>query len=231
MIGGIMRRILIIEDDSVVRCLALKILEKEGFECLSATNGLEGIKLAQQCQPNLIICDIMMPELDGYGVLRTLQEEPQTAIIPFFFLTAKGERQNVRQAIELGADDYLVKPFNDEELLKAVNARFKKQEILQQRFQLLLQELNQFRRLVDAKDEMLDNFNQEVRRPISNVLLAIDMLAREDSQDQRVRYLQILRHEFTRELTLLNRVDELQKLLTPENVSLLSEFNMLKLKA
>ena len=226
-----MRKVLVIEDDAVVRCLALKTLDKEGFECQSASNGTQGIKLAQGYKPDLIICDIMMPEIDGYGVLKALQQEPQTALIPFIFLTAKEEKDSIRRGIELGADDYLTKPFDEEQLLRAISIRFQKQTMQQQRVQLLLDELGQFRQLVDAKDEMLDNFNQEVRRPISNVLLAIEMLAKDDSVEQRTRYLQILRDEFSRELTLLNRVDELQKLLTPENVDLLSQFNMLNLKA
>ncbi len=230
IVAGKMRKILIIEDDAAVRSLTLKILETEGFECLVAENGVTGIKLAKQYAPDLIICDIVMPETDGYGVLKALQQDVHTVAIPFIFLTAKSNRDEIRQGIELGADDYLIKPFDSNELLGAINARFKKQEVMHKRLQLLAQQLDQFRQLMEAKDEMLDNFNQEVRRPLSNVKLAIEMLDQEQSKEQRERYLQILREEFVREIALLNQVDELQKLLTPENVNLLTKFNMLKLK-
>lgn len=230
IVAGNMRKILIIEDDTAVRSLTLKILETEGFECLVAENGVVGIKLAKQYAPDLIICDIVMPETDGYEVLQALQQDVKTVMIPFIFLTAKSNRDEIRQGIELGADDYLIKPFESQELLGAINARFKKQEVMHQRLQLLVEQLDQFRQLMEAKDEMLDNFNQEVRRPLSNVKLAIEMLDKEQSKEQRERYLQILREEFVREIALLNQIDELQKLLTPENVNLLTKFNMLKLK-
>lgn len=225
-----MRKILVIEDDASVIALTRGILEAEKFACLFVTDGENGVKLAQEHLPDLIICDIVMPNMDGYEVLKELQSNPQTAVIPFIFMTAKVDQNDIRQGIELGADDYLTKPFTGDVLLRAVNARFKKQEVVNGHLQQLSDELSQFQQLMNAKDEMLENFNQEVRRPLSNVMLAIEMLDREQSQEQRDRYLQILRDEFTRELSLLNQIDELKKLLTPENVSLLSQFNMLKFK-
>ncbi len=129
-----MKKILVIEDEPAVRANILELLELEDFYGIGAENGLIGIVWALEHLPDLIICDVMMPELDGYGVLTTLREEPLTATIPFIFLTAKADKSDLRQGMELGADDYLTKPFTDTELLKAIAARFEKQAAIMQRY-------------------------------------------------------------------------------------------------
>lgn len=125
-----MTRILIIEDEQPIRDTLQDILELEGFEVLSAENGLGGIQVAKQYIPDLIICDVMMPELDGYNVLKILHQDVATAIIPFIFLTAKADRFSLRQGMNLGADDYLTKPFTPQELIEALESRLKKQAAL-----------------------------------------------------------------------------------------------------
>jgi YesN/AraC family two-component response regulator len=125
------KKILVIEDDTVTRNLFLKGLEAEGFDTISAQNGLFGIQQAQEHLPDLVICDIMMPDMDGYSVLTTLREDPTTAIIPFIFLTGSDTKANVRKAMELGADDYLTKPCTLDELLRAIAIRLQKQANLQ----------------------------------------------------------------------------------------------------
>lgn len=125
-----MTQILVIEDDPVVSALILKLLKTEAFEVLIANDGLTGVKLAQAYEPDLIICDVMMPEFDGYEVLRQLRHEPATATIPFIFLSAKADRTDLRQGMELGADDYLAKPFKRAELLGAIAARLDKHAVL-----------------------------------------------------------------------------------------------------
>ncbi|MGA7936770.1 MAG: EAL domain-containing protein [Kovacikia sp.] len=127
-----MTQILVIEDDANVRTLILKLLQAEGFEVISAHNGQAGIQLALTHEPGLIICDIMMPECDGYQVLSELRQNGATANIPFIFLSAKSERIDLRQGMELGADDYLTKPFKRAELLGAVSARLTKQATVTQ---------------------------------------------------------------------------------------------------
>jgi CheY-like chemotaxis protein len=102
-----MVKILVIEDDPTVQTLILKLLTAEGFDVVSASNGSEGVRLAQQYSPDLIISDIMMPGCDGYQVLEQLHQDPETARIPFIFLSAKSDRTDLRQGMELGADDYL----------------------------------------------------------------------------------------------------------------------------
>ncbi|MEH2068993.1 MAG: response regulator transcription factor [Nostoc sp.] len=121
------KKILVIEDDNVTRNLYLKGLKAKGFEPLGANNGLAGIQQAQESIPDLVICDITMPDMDGYSVLATLRQNPQTAIIPFIFLTGSSTRADVRKAMELGADDYLTKPSTLEELLRAIATRLEKQ--------------------------------------------------------------------------------------------------------
>ncbi|WP_298910863.1 response regulator transcription factor [uncultured Nostoc sp.] len=124
-------KILVIEDDNVTRNLYLRGLEAKGFDTIGADNGLAGIQQAQKCIPDLVICDITMPDMDGYSVLTTLRQDPLTAIIPFIFLTGSSTRADVRKAMELGADDYLSKPSTLDELLRAIATRLQKQATLQ----------------------------------------------------------------------------------------------------
>jgi YesN/AraC family two-component response regulator len=126
------KKILVIEDDVPTRNLFVRGLKAKGFYTISAENGRVGIQQAQEQLPDLIICDIMMPELDGYGVLTILRQDPVTAIIPFIFVSAKENRPDLRKGMELGANDYLIKPCTLEELLRAVTAQLEKQTILQQ---------------------------------------------------------------------------------------------------
>ncbi|MCQ6958713.1 response regulator [Mucilaginibacter aquariorum] len=125
-----MKKILIIEDNSDIREGTAEILELSGYQVLKAVNGKTGVDLALSQRPDLILCDIMMPELDGYGVLYLLSKSPDSSAIPFIFLTAKAERLDLRKGMEMGADDYLTKPFDGMELLHAIECRLQKQEKL-----------------------------------------------------------------------------------------------------
>jgi CRP-like cAMP-binding protein/CheY-like chemotaxis protein len=121
-----MKTILIIEDNEEIRENTAEILELADYQVLTAPNGKVGVELAKAEKPDLIICDIMMPELDGYGVLRILSKSAETASIPFIFLTAKAEKDDFRKGMNLGADDYITKPFDDLTLLDAVEIRLRK---------------------------------------------------------------------------------------------------------
>ena len=127
-----MTQILVIEDDTVTCTLMLKLLQAEAFEVLIAHDGFAGVQLAQSHEPDLIICDIMMPEYSGYEVLQQLRAQSATAAIPFIFLSAKADRTDFRQGMALGADDYLIKPFRRDELLAAIAARLNKRAALTQ---------------------------------------------------------------------------------------------------
>jgi CRP-like cAMP-binding protein/CheY-like chemotaxis protein len=125
-----MKTILVIDDNNDIRENTAEILSLAGYETFTAENGKKGVELALKHKPDLIVCDIMMPELDGYGVLHLLKRNPETEGIPFIYLTAKTERGDFRKGMEMGADDYITKPFDDLELLKAVEIRLKKMDIL-----------------------------------------------------------------------------------------------------
>ena len=124
------RSVLIIEDNQDIRESTAEILEMADYTVYTAEDGKKGIDLAQTHLPDIILCDIMMPELDGYGVLYLLNKNDETANIPFIFLTAKAERADLRKGMEMGADDYLTKPFDDMELLSAIETRLQKREQL-----------------------------------------------------------------------------------------------------
>lgn len=125
-----MKSILVIEDNLEVRENIAEILELANYRVLTAANGKQGVEQAKRTIPDLIICDVMMPELDGYGVLHLLAKSEETAVIPFIFLTAKTEKNDIRKGMNLGADDYLTKPFDDVELLDAVEIRLRKHELI-----------------------------------------------------------------------------------------------------
>lgn len=125
-----MKKILIIEDNSDVRENIAEILLLSGYETIMAEDGKIGVEKAQNELPDLILCDIMMPELDGYGVLHILSRQQQTSDIPFIFLTAKSEKEDFRRGMSLGADDYIIKPFDDVSLLQTIEARLLKSERL-----------------------------------------------------------------------------------------------------
>lgn len=133
-----MKKILVIEDEQIIRENILKLLKAEGFDVTGAENGAQGLNAAVSNLPDVIICDVMMPELDGYGVLMALRSNPVTATLPFVFLTGKAERSEMRQGMELGADDYLTKPFTKAELVGAISSRLKKQEAVAEQYKILL---------------------------------------------------------------------------------------------
>ena len=121
-----MKKILVIEDEPEMRRNLTTILRLENFHVLSAPNGRIGLELAKKEKPDLILCDVMMPELDGYGVIAALRADTETVAIPFIFLTAKGEKPDMRAGMNLGADDYLTKPVAKPDLLAAIRSRIER---------------------------------------------------------------------------------------------------------
>jgi CRP-like cAMP-binding protein/CheY-like chemotaxis protein len=143
-----MKTILLIEESEIVRESTTEVLELAGYAVLTAKNGKEGISKALTTRPNLVVCDIMMPELDGYGVLHIFNQNPQLAGVPFIFLTAKTERADLRKAMERGADDYLTKPFEETELLNAIAGRLSRVRQLRSYYDL---------QATDGLDDFLDD--------------------------------------------------------------------------
>jgi DNA-binding response OmpR family regulator len=127
-----MTKILLIEDDTVLRENTAELLELSDFKVITVSDGKQGLKAAKTNPPDLIICDIMMPELDGYEVLANLSKNHKTKYIPFIFLSAKTEHQDIRKGMNLGADDYITKPFTEDELLSAIRSRLAKVSILKE---------------------------------------------------------------------------------------------------
>ena len=125
-----MKKVLLIEDDTVLRENTAELLELSDYEVLTAANGKIGLDRAKETKPDIIICDIMMPVLDGYGVLEGLSKHHDTKFIPFIFLSAKTERQDVRKGMDLGADDYITKPFSEDEIISTTESRIAKAAIL-----------------------------------------------------------------------------------------------------
>jgi len=150
-----MKSVLVIDDNPDIRDNTAEILELAGYKTFTAENGKRGVEVAQREKPDVIVCDIMMPELDGYGVLHLLRKNADTENIPFVFLTAKTERSDFRKGMEMGADDYITKPFEDIELLNAIEVRLKKAAILDNKYSSTQQGVSQF--IKDVKNAGLIN--------------------------------------------------------------------------
>ena len=154
-----MKKLLLIEDDLVLRENTAEILVLSNFEVITASNGLEGVALAKSRIPDIIISDIMMPKLDGHEVLEILANDERTKYIPFIFLSAKTERKDVRKGMNMGADDYITKPFEEEELISAIESRIAKASILKDQRSLkgnTLIQKNEIRSLNDLKSFFTD---------------------------------------------------------------------------
>lgn len=148
------KKILLIEDNPDMRDNTAEILELADYHVLTAENGKQGVAIAKEEHPDLIICDIMMPELDGYGVLRMLSKNSETASIPFIFLSAKAEKSDFRKGMNLGADDYITKPFDDVELMDAIEMRMKKSEIINRDYEKSAEGIDQFMKDVRGMDAL-----------------------------------------------------------------------------
>jgi len=147
-----MKKILLIEDNDDIRNNTAEILELSGYQVLTAANGKLGVEIALQQHPDLIVCDIMMPGLDGYGVLHAVHKNEAIKNTAFIFLTAKSERSDFRKGMELGADDYITKPFDGTELLNAVDSRLKKIEMLKKELSPGLEGLQSLVQASSGKD-------------------------------------------------------------------------------
>lgn len=150
-----MRTILLIEDNPEMRENTSEILELAGYKVIAAENGKKGVDLALKHLPDMVICDVMMPVLDGYGVLHILAKNPKTASIPFIYLTAKAEKEDFRKGMNLGADDYITKPFSDSELLDAISMRFAKSDALKKEFERTEEGLNEFMSRAESFDALI----------------------------------------------------------------------------
>ena len=179
-----MIKILVIEDESLIRKSIVEILEEEGYHCIQAENGLTGIEAANKNLPDLILCDIKMPEITGHQVLVALRENSATSTIPFIFISAMVDKKDFRTGMELGADDYITKPFTHEELINSVKMRLSKYEEVK----IKLNEL---------KKNIAQSLPHELRTPLISILGYAQLLMdrhREIYDDQVFEYAQTI-HE------------------------------------
>lgn len=160
-------KILVIEDQDPIRTNILELLDAEGYSVMGAENGRVGVQLAREFLPEVIVSDIVMPELDGYEVLQELRQDPATATIPFIFLTAKADKSDLRQGMNLGADDYLVKPFTQRELLEAISVRLNKHSQISAHFEQKLDEL---------RNNITASLPHEFLTPLTVILSASEIL-------------------------------------------------------
>ncbi|AMW30457.1 MULTISPECIES: hybrid sensor histidine kinase/response regulator [Arthrospira] len=162
-----MAKVLVIEDEETIRENLVELLEIEDFDVISAENGKLGVQQAHKHLPDLILCDVMMPELDGYGVLKELRSHMETATIPFIFLTAKADRDDLREGMNLGADDYLTKPCSMEELLTAIAIRLEKQSLIKQQSEIQMREL---------RENITHSLPHELRTPLNGIISNTELL-------------------------------------------------------
>jgi len=209
-----MKTILVIEDELNVRESLIDLLEIEGFRAISADNGRIGLSMAQSEHPDLVLCDVQMPGLDGFTVLQNLREHPDTGAIPFIFLTARATKIDFRRGMELGADDYLFKPFTVDELLSAISARLNKQAALIQQLGSPSPALPS----AGGHEGLMNYFYQELRNPLSNLNLILYWLRQSETQSMSELHQQ---QEYAREISVLKQVYHLREHLTPESMRLL----------
>lgn len=158
------KTVLVIEDNLEIRENITEILQLANYQVFAADNGKKGVELALKKLPDLILCDIMMDELDGYGVLHMLNKHNETSGIPFVFITAKTQRQDLRLGMEMGADDYLIKPFNDFELLNSIESRLKKSAVQKEFYSRSINNSNQLVSLKQGFEEFLEIVKQRKQR-------------------------------------------------------------------
>ena len=161
-----MKKILLIEDSDDIRETTAEILELANYEVFTAENGKVGVEIANQTKPDLVVCDIMMPVLDGYGVFHIFSQSMTLRNIPFIFLTAKTERSDLRKGMEMGADDYLTKPFQEIELLNAIESRLKKIENISISFKNTQQGIEDF---FQKANRCTDLISLSTDRKVNNV--------------------------------------------------------------
>jgi two-component system sensor histidine kinase/response regulator len=177
--------ILVAEDEQHIRDDISRILQIHDYETLTAVNGREALRLAKQEIPDLIISDVMMPDMDGYALLDELQKEPRTVSIPFLFLTAKSERTDVRFGMQLGADDYITKPFVFEELIAAVESRLKKKEVTDNKSKQTLE---------DLRANITRSVPHEIRTPLNIILGFSDYLMKSYKKTSEEETVEIISH-------------------------------------
>jgi two-component system, OmpR family, alkaline phosphatase synthesis response regulator PhoP len=222
VLGGAkaMTTILVIEDEQAVRESLVDLLNAEQFTTIAAENGEVGLRLAQCMRPDLIVCDVQMPVMDGYGVLQALKQDPKTATIPFIYLSGRSNNEDFRYCMQLGADDYLQKPCDPDELISAIAARLVKRSALRQAA------VTETYFSSSSYDGLLNYFYQELRNPLSNLNHVIYLLRNLTKPTATHPTVKSIQRDYGRELSVLQEVAKAPSLLVPECNRLLQDCHL-----
>ncbi|MGB3768689.1 MAG: response regulator [Phormidesmis sp.] len=215
-----MVKALVIEDDTEIRANLLELLELEGYSVIGADNGATGLLGAIEYKPDIILCDVMMPELDGHDVLAALRQEPATALTPFIFLTALADKDDIRKGMTLGADDYITKPFVCSEVISAINSRMKKQAALaeqreteQAQIMILQQEVQKFRSsLSDKQAALISDVRSQFKDTLKKLNTVDSLLKSLPVGEQRDQSLLLIQNVCAAEVKLLSRIPNFEYL-------------------
>jgi two-component system, OmpR family, alkaline phosphatase synthesis response regulator PhoP len=211
-----MAQILVIEDELAVRENIVDLLEAENYKVVATENGFIGLIWASEHLPDLIISDVMMPEIDGHDILRALRQNPITATIPFIFLTALSDKNDIRSGMDLGADDYLTKPYARAELLNATASRIEKSKLISQSKPINFQEN-------EAGLDPAGILRQQFDSAAPKIHIAIHMLKDLGSGERRNQCVELLKQNCTEELELLSQIPNIEDFLSIEEVDLLRQ--------
>ena len=215
-----MTKILVIEDELFVRENIVDLLEAEDFEVFSTENGILGILWAQENLPDLIICDVMMPEINGHDVLEEMRELPETSLTPFIFLTAMSDKGDIRHGMELGADDYLTKPFTRNELLSAISSRLLKHAKLMKQYN----EEHLKTRVLEQKVKKLEilktksELSHELQQALLKIHTAVSLINKIQPGQKQDRNLKIIKQTCKKEIDLLKKYPTLKNRISSKNL-------------
>lgn len=204
-----------IDDEKDMRESLMDVLELEGYEVIWAADGRQGVVHALNHQPDVIICDVMMPVMNGYEVVKALRNSRETADIPFIFLTAKSEKSDMRLGMNLGADDFLTKPFETKELLSVIRMRLAKLQQQRARYQELTK---QIKAKLDSQKQKIDEFvfvnSHQVRAPVARIMGLINVLMMEYGKSKNSHDLQLIEKIYETSLELDQMIRDVGNMLT-----------------
>jgi len=207
--------VLVIDDEKDTRESLIDLLEMEGYNLISAKDGRQGVVQALNNHPDLIICDVMMPVMGGFEVVEALRNSSETADIPFIFLTARSEKADLRKGMNLGADDFLTKPYEVKELLSVINMRLKK---IEQQRKKHLELSKQIKEKLEEQKQKIDQYifvnSHQVRAPVARIMGLINVLVMEYEKTQKEQDLHIIEKIYNTSLELDQMIRDLGKTLT-----------------
>lgn len=216
-----MVKVLVIEDETEIRANLLELLSLEGYDIIGADNGATGLLGALEHNPDIILCDVMMPELDGHEVLAALRQEPETALTPFVFLTALADKGDIRKGMLLGADDYITKPFNCLDVISAINAQLQKQTVFaeqreteQAQIAKLQQEIRQFKSsLNNEQAALISDVRSQIKDSLYKLNVAHSILKTSPPGKQREQSIALIQNVCANDVKMLTRIPNFEYLL------------------